>query len=205
MLVNNISWFESTPTNSNVGLADRIIRSVLAVVFIGQILFVSGAITWQPYLVFVGIYLAMTTITSWDPVYQMLGFGTDAVSLNRPEGVDDVRDNNNIGRGDRISRAVLAAVSIGQILFVSGVVSWQPYLVFVGIYLAMTAITSWDPIYQMLHLATNNRISLNRRGGVNNVASEDVSSSPKQAQPIRMKASSKHSEHRESSAHDQAA
>ena len=57
---------------------------------------------------------------------------------------------------DQYLRILLAFPLIGQILFVSELITWHWSPLVVGLYFAMTALLAWDPIYQFLNIRSNN-------------------------------------------------
>jgi len=65
------------------------------------------------------------------------------------------RDNlENLGRIDCAIRAVFSPAAIFAILLFHENISWQPYVTYAGVYLAVTALTTWDPLYALLGLNT---------------------------------------------------
>lgn len=65
-----------TSPRLNLGGIDQFVRLGLATVMIGQMLYVADLVTWQPYLAFFGIYLVMTAMLGWDPIYKLLGLNS---------------------------------------------------------------------------------------------------------------------------------
>jgi len=63
----------------------------------------------------------------------------------------------NLGRIDRAIRATFAPAAIFTMLLFPGDISWQPYVTYAGIYLAATALTTWDPLYALFGLNTRHR------------------------------------------------
>jgi len=63
----------------------------------------------------------------------------------------------NLGRIDRAIRAIFAPAAIFTMLLFPQDISWQPYVTYAGIYMAATALTTWDPLYALFGLNTRHR------------------------------------------------
>ncbi|NOX92451.1 MAG: DUF2892 domain-containing protein [Gammaproteobacteria bacterium] len=69
-----------------------------------------------------------------------------------------ISDNQeNFGRIERAIRAIFAPAGIFAMLLFPGDITWQPYATYAGIYLAVTALTTWDPLYALLGLNSRHR------------------------------------------------
>ena len=55
----------------NIGLIDRLLRAAVAVILIGQILFVRESPPLQNILLLLGMYPAFTAVWGWDPLYHL--------------------------------------------------------------------------------------------------------------------------------------
>ena len=63
----------------------------------------------------------------------------------------------NLGRIDRAIRTIFSPAAIFMMMLFPGDISWQPYVTYAGIYLAATALTTWDPLYALFGLNTRHR------------------------------------------------
>lgn len=85
----------------NIGLNDRIIRGVLALLVIGYPFltmqgdeFVGGEV----YLIFIGLYPALTAILGWDPLYTLLNYRTCGAGHNNVCGTFPYQVKSAMGR-----------------------------------------------------------------------------------------------------------
>lgn len=63
----------------NIGLADRVIRTIIGVALLGGGMYVvlsGNTISWEAYLMAVSVYPLLTAILGWDPVYGAMGTRT---------------------------------------------------------------------------------------------------------------------------------
>ncbi len=56
-------------------------------------------------------------------------------------------------------RVLLAFASFGQMFIFNEIQPWQPYIVGFGVYLAMTVIMKWDPVYVLYHGLNRSRVT----------------------------------------------
>jgi hypothetical protein len=73
----------------NIGLNDRIIRGVIAFIIIGYPFlnmqneqYLGGEL----YLIFIGLYPALTAILGWDPIYTLINYRTCGAGHRNPCG-----------------------------------------------------------------------------------------------------------------------
>ena len=67
----------------NLGLTDRIVRGVIAVLMLGLPLYdlaYGSLFTWHGYVILLGIYPSLTTILGWDPIYALFKLRTCGLS-----------------------------------------------------------------------------------------------------------------------------
>lgn len=133
-----------TPSVTNLGRADRVMRTyVTAALILGVI---AGSLA--PVYALVSVIIAMTAIVAWDPFYAL--FGINSI------GDQEVKENGiwepNMGQSDRAVRFSLAMTAIvlgllatnGQMTLVSSLLFLAP------VALMATAITAWDPMYALI-------------------------------------------------------
>lgn len=70
----------------NMGLADRLLRLLIAVTL--AFVYLSGTVTggWQIFLAVVMCILAVTAVLGFCPLYSLLGLNTSEGSKNKKEG-----------------------------------------------------------------------------------------------------------------------
>ncbi len=85
----------------NIGLNDRIIRGVLALLVIGYPFltmqgdeFVGGEV----YLIFIGLYPSLTAILGWDPLYTLFNYRTCGAGHNNVCGTFPYQVKSAMGR-----------------------------------------------------------------------------------------------------------
>lgn len=65
----------------NLGLVDRGLRFIIAVFSIAPILMVVDSVTWNSYTALLGIYLTVTAIMGWDPLYSLFRITSTTADL----------------------------------------------------------------------------------------------------------------------------
>lgn len=149
-------------TANNVGGLDRLMRTIL-----GSVLLAGGMYSAEPVigtlgavLVLLSIPIIISAIIAWDPVYAIFRVHT-ATFRTTDTRYEKSRQHNanggisNIGTIDRIFRTALASALLAMPGLLAGPVGYAAVSGTVaGIIIMMTAVTGWDPLYQLLKIRT---------------------------------------------------
>ena len=145
---------------SNVGGADRLLRIILGGVLIADGLYGAGSMSLLgAVLIFLSVPLIISAIVAWDPIYAMFKVRTATLRVNDTLFARNRKHNANgginVGTVDRMTRITLAGVLLATPFILAGSVGYAAVIgTMLGIVVMMTAITGWDPIYQLTKIRT---------------------------------------------------
>lgn len=146
-------------SKSNVGGYDRLLRFVLGGVLIADGLHGTGPVGIDAWLLMLSIPVIVSAIIAWDPIYALFKVRTATLRAGEVPYWKLTRMNANggvnIGTMDRITRIVLASVLLATPFVWAGPIGVVAFAGTVaGIVVMMTAVTGWDPVYQLTGVRT---------------------------------------------------
>ena len=150
---------QAAVSKSNVGGYDRLLRFAVGGVLIADGLHGTGPLGIDAWLLMLSIPVIVSAIIAWDPFYALLKVRTATLRAQKMPYWKILRMNANgginIGTMDRIARIALAGLLLATPFLWAGPIGVVAFAgTAAGILVMMTAVTGWDPIYQLSGVRT---------------------------------------------------
>jgi len=150
---------QAAGSKSNVGGYDRVLRFALGGVLIADGLHGTGPLGIDAWLFMLSIPVIVSAIIAWDPIYALFKVRTVTLRAYEVPYWKLMRMNAdggiNVGTTDRIARIALAGVLLATPFVWAGPIGAVAFVGTVaGSLVMMTAVTGWDPIYQLAGVRT---------------------------------------------------
>lgn len=143
----------------NVGGSDRMLRAVLGAVLLADGIYGTGPLGLDAVFIILSVPLIISAMFAWDPFYALFKVRTatlrDHAAISWKARARNANGGINVGTMDRVFRIIVAGVLLAEPFLLPGTVGIVTAMAaFAGVFVMMTALSGWDPIYSLMKIRT---------------------------------------------------